>query len=145
VRRLPLPPPAPPLTCEQMAQRAVGNRLTDVTAAITISAYDPNWPTVYSREETKIRAALGAQALAIEHVGSTAVPGLAAKNRIDIDLVVADPADEAAYVPPLEAAGYGCGLGSPHADPPVGPAAVHAFMIEVPASEAYVGCPARCR
>ena len=45
-------------------------------------------------------------AVQIEHVGSTSVPGLAAKPVIDIVLVVADSADEAAYVPDLEAAGY---------------------------------------
>ncbi|KGQ03680.1 hypothetical protein BBAD15_g11068 [Beauveria bassiana D1-5] len=43
---------------------------------------------------------------AVHHVGSTCVPGLAAKPVIDIDLIVADPADEASYVPALEAAGY---------------------------------------
>ena len=46
------------------------------------------------------------KALRIEHVGSTSVPGLAAKPIIDIDLVVADSSDEDAYVPELEAAGY---------------------------------------
>ena len=44
--------------------------------------------------------------LAIEHVGSTSVPGLAAKPVVDIDVAVADPEDEAAFVPDLEAAGY---------------------------------------
>ena len=42
----------------------------------------------------------------LEHVGSTSVPGLAAKPRIDMLLVVPNSADEPAYVPPLEAAGY---------------------------------------
>ena len=42
----------------------------------------------------------------MEHVGSTSVPGLAAKPIIDISLAVADSADEQAYVPALEAAGY---------------------------------------
>src|SRR5215475_5776519 len=42
----------------------------------------------------------------MEHVGSTAVPGLAAKDVIDIDLVVVDSADEDAYLPILENAGY---------------------------------------
>ena len=45
-------------------------------------------------------------ALAVEHVGSTSVPGLAAKPVIDVDLVVADSADEDAWLPPLEAAGF---------------------------------------
>jgi len=44
--------------------------------------------------------------LALEHTGSTSVPGLAAKPIIDITLAVADSADEAAYVPALEGAGY---------------------------------------
>ena len=44
--------------------------------------------------------------LALEHVGSTSVPGLAAKPVIDVDLTVADPADEPAWLPALEAAGF---------------------------------------
>ncbi len=53
-----------------------------------------------------MRAALGTRVLRLEHVGSTSVPGLAAKPIIDMLLVIADPAEEAAYVPALEAAGY---------------------------------------
>ncbi|MEV6849677.1 GrpB family protein, partial [Actinoplanes sp. NPDC051411] len=56
----------------------------------------------------------GARALAVEHVGSTAVPGLAAKDRVDIDLIVADPADEDAYVPALSAAGLTLASREPH-------------------------------
>ena len=54
----------------------------------------------------RIRDALGDAVLDLEHVGSTSVPGLAAKPIIDIDLTVADNRDEAAYVPRLEAAGF---------------------------------------
>jgi GrpB-like predicted nucleotidyltransferase (UPF0157 family) len=57
-------------------------------------------------EADRIRTALGKRALLVEHVGSTSVPGLAAKPVIDIVLVVADSADEQAYVPSLERAGY---------------------------------------
>ncbi len=53
-----------------------------------------------------MREALGDAALEIHHVGSTSVPGLAAKPLIDVDLVVADTTDEDAYVPPLEVLGY---------------------------------------
>jgi GrpB-like predicted nucleotidyltransferase (UPF0157 family) len=67
---------------------------------------DPGWPAQYAREEQRIRAALGPRAVRIEHVGSTSVPGLAAKPVIDIVLVVADSANEDDYVPDLEAAGY---------------------------------------
>jgi GrpB-like predicted nucleotidyltransferase (UPF0157 family) len=74
--------------------------------AIVIAEYDPAWPHRFGVEEAKIRAALGPAALAIEHVGSTSVPGLAAKPVVDILLVVADSGDEGAYLPALEEAGY---------------------------------------
>ena len=77
-----------------------------VNGPIRIVEYDPVWPALFEKEATRIRAALGDRVVFIEHVGSTAVPGLAAKPRIDILLVVADTAIEAAYVPQLEAAGY---------------------------------------
>ncbi len=73
---------------------------------VYLADYDPTWPQQFAAEASKIRVALGARALLLEHVGSTSVPGLAAKPLIDILLVVADSADEAAYVPALEAAGY---------------------------------------
>jgi GrpB-like predicted nucleotidyltransferase (UPF0157 family) len=73
---------------------------------IAIVDYDPAWPARFEAEAGRIRAALGAAALAIEHVGSTSVPGLAAKPVIDINLTVADTSAETAYAPPLLAAGY---------------------------------------
>lgn len=69
---------------------------------ILIVDYDPDWPARYLITAERIRAVLGAGVLSIEHVGSTAVPGLAAKPIIDINLVVADSSREEAYVPPLE-------------------------------------------
>ncbi len=75
-------------------------------APIDLAEYDPEWPLLFEREAERIRAALGERALRVEHVGSTSVPGLAAKPLIDMVLVVSDSADEEAYVPPLEAAGY---------------------------------------
>ena len=71
-----------------------------------IADYDPAWPARYEQERARVAAALGERALRIEHVGSTAVPGLPAKAVIDICLAVADPDDEAAYVPPLEPLGF---------------------------------------
>jgi GrpB-like predicted nucleotidyltransferase (UPF0157 family) len=68
--------------------------------------YDPGWPELFAREAARIRSVLGNAALRVEHVGSTAVPGLAAKPVIDLVLVVGDSAAEGAYVPGLEAAGY---------------------------------------
>jgi GrpB-like predicted nucleotidyltransferase (UPF0157 family) len=75
-------------------------------APIELAEYDPRWPELFRREEERIRAALGERVVQLEHVGSTAVPGLAAKPIIDMCLVVADSSDEEAYVPALEAAGY---------------------------------------
>lgn len=82
------------------------NTRTAINGQVIIVDYDDAWPGMYQREETRIRAALGDRALQIEHIGSTAVPGLPAKPCIDILLAVADSADEPAYVPDLEAAGY---------------------------------------
>lgn len=71
-----------------------------------VVAYDERWPRAFRREAERVRLALGDRALRVEHVGSTAVPGLAAKPVIDVVLAVADPADEPAYAPDLEAAGF---------------------------------------
>ena len=67
---------------------------------------DPDWPRQYDALAGRIREALGWRVLQLEHVGSTAVPGLPAKPIIDIDLTVADPGREQDYVPALEAAGF---------------------------------------
>jgi GrpB-like predicted nucleotidyltransferase (UPF0157 family) len=73
---------------------------------IRLADPDPEWAMQYAREEKRIRAALGPRAAQVEHVGSTSVPGLAAKPVIDIVLTVIDSADEAEYLPDVEAAGY---------------------------------------
>jgi GrpB-like predicted nucleotidyltransferase (UPF0157 family) len=79
---------------------------TPSSGPIVLVDYDPAWPRLFEREAARIRSALGDRALQVEHTGSTSVPGLAAKPIIDVVLVVADSADEPAYVPPLESAGY---------------------------------------
>lgn len=73
---------------------------------IVIADYDPEWPQWFERAADEIRAALGEKVLGLDHVGSTSVPGLAAKPLIDINLVVADTTVEEGYVPQLEAIGY---------------------------------------
>jgi GrpB-like predicted nucleotidyltransferase (UPF0157 family) len=90
---------------EEMAQALIGP-VVPHNAPITLAEYDPGWPALFAREAGRIRAALGAGAVVLEHAGSTSVPGLAAKPIIDIVLAVPDSADEPAYVPALEAAGY---------------------------------------
>jgi GrpB-like predicted nucleotidyltransferase (UPF0157 family) len=67
---------------------------------------DPRWPALFDADAAAIRDALGDTALAVDHVGSTSVPGLPAKPIIDILLQVADPADEEAYVPALSERDY---------------------------------------
>jgi GrpB-like predicted nucleotidyltransferase (UPF0157 family) len=74
--------------------------------AVVIVDPDPRWAGRYQALTADIRAALGARVLDLEHVGSTAVPGLAAQDVIDIDLTVADPREEEAYLPPLTGLGY---------------------------------------
>ena len=73
---------------------------------VEIHDYNPDWPRLYEREEDRIRSVLGDRVIRIEHVGSTSVPGLPAKPLIDVVLEVHDSADESAYVPALESAGY---------------------------------------
>ena len=73
---------------------------------IKIVDYDPDWPKKFETHARIIADALGSSALRVEHIGSTSVPGLAAKPVIDILVVVTDSADESAYLPRLEAAGY---------------------------------------
>jgi len=90
---------------EQLRKVTIGE-LQAVNGPIRLVKYDPAWPALFEKEATRIITALGGRLVSIEHVGSTAVPGLAAKPRIDILLVVADTVDEASYVPALEAAGY---------------------------------------
>ena len=77
-----------------------------VDGPIHLAEYEPAWPQAFEREAARIRQVLGERALLVEHAGSTSVPGLAAKPRIDVVLAVPDSADEPAYVPAMEAAGY---------------------------------------
>lgn len=60
-----------------------------MTQPIIIADYDRNWPELYQVFRKRLAASLGDIAIAIEHVGSTAVPGLAAKPIIDIDVLLA--------------------------------------------------------
>ncbi len=77
-----------------------------LNSTIYLAPYDPAWPSVFVRLQQQIREALGDKVLLLEHVGSTAVPGLSAKPIIDMVLAVADSRDEPAYVRPLEEKGY---------------------------------------
>ncbi|HEX3753296.1 MAG TPA: GrpB family protein [Streptosporangiaceae bacterium] len=76
--------------------------------SIVIEDYDPVWPGRFTAASSRLREdrVLGAQIIGIEHVGSTSVPGLAAKPVIDIDLLLADTSEEARYLPALAGLGY---------------------------------------
>ena len=73
---------------------------------IKIAEYDSTWPALFAKHAKIIGDALGSAAWRIEHIGSTSVPGLAAKPIIDILVVVKDSADESLYLRQMEAAGY---------------------------------------
>jgi GrpB-like predicted nucleotidyltransferase (UPF0157 family) len=78
--------------CGADGQRPI--RLVD--RAIILVEPDPQWPVTFEREAARIRRALSERALQVEHVGSTSVPGLAAKPVVDVMLEVVDSADEPA-------------------------------------------------
>jgi len=73
---------------------------------IKIAPYDPGWPEWFQVERTRVMAALGDLAAAVEHSGSTAVPGMAAKPILDILVGVDDFKDTPRTIPPLEDLGY---------------------------------------
>ena len=73
---------------------------------IVIEDYDPAWAARFEQLEAALAHALGNKAKRIEHFGSTAVPGLAAKPIVDVVVTVDDADDEESYGPPLERAGF---------------------------------------
>ena len=77
-----------------------------VDPAVRIVGYDPAWPALADAELRRVKAALGEVAVRLEHIGSTAVPGLAAKPIVDLQLSVAAIEQRAAYVESLERLGY---------------------------------------
>ncbi|KAF7540480.1 hypothetical protein G7054_g1320 [Neopestalotiopsis clavispora] len=72
---------------------------------IEVVESSPRWAATFASIAQRIQGALGDIVLSIQHVGSTSIP-IAAKDVIDIDLVVTDPSDEGAYVQALENAGF---------------------------------------
>lgn len=88
-----------PTRFERVAERRVKQPLE-------IVAPNPSWPSVFALFKDRITTALGPLAIEVNHCGSTSIPGLPAKDVIDIDLVVPDSTDEASYVDALEVAGF---------------------------------------
>jgi GrpB-like predicted nucleotidyltransferase (UPF0157 family) len=78
----------------------------DVRAPVIIVEYDPRWPGVYEDERDRIQEVVGDWIIAIEHVGSTAVPGLGGKPTVDIMPAVQRLADAERCIEPLASIGY---------------------------------------
>src|SRR5262245_61338014 len=94
-----------PTSDEYLGAVTIGERKPH-NDAIHLAPYDPNWPLAFERLASRIRDALAARVLLLEHVGSTSVPGLSAKPVIDMVRAVVDSGDEPSYIPPLEAADF---------------------------------------
>ena len=92
-------------TGEEQLRRATIGAPEMINSSLSLLEYDPLWPALYRTEAHRVRAALGALVLRLEHVGSTAIPGLAAKSIIDLLFVVSDSSDEESYVPAIKSAG----------------------------------------
>jgi GrpB-like predicted nucleotidyltransferase (UPF0157 family) len=77
-----------------------------IPGPIVLADYDPRWPQIFEELKNSIASALGGLAVSIEHVGSTAVPGLAAKPIIDMDVLVRSALDVPAAIERLAQIGY---------------------------------------
>lgn len=99
--RFPKYPPLPVVSCPGYARGKI--RRPD---PITVVDYDPQWPAVFETLRAVIAGAIGDLALAIEHVGSTAVTGLAAKPIIDMDVLLRSASDFSLCVQRLTGIGY---------------------------------------
>ena len=86
--------------------RAKPGEIEGRTRAYALEPHDPEWPKRFESEAERLRAALGEAAVRIEHVGSTAVEGLAAKPTIDIQVSVPSMTPRSRYLEPLTALGY---------------------------------------
>lgn len=98
------------LTLEVLAAHAPGFEVVPGSERgrsdpIVVEEYDPRWPSRFLAWRNRLATELGPVAVRIEHIGSTAVPGLAAKPVVDILVAVPDVEDEAAFVPAIERAG----------------------------------------
>jgi len=102
-----------PLSPEEIVRIGVDDgssteRVNKRKSRLQIVIVEPNtaWPQRFLDTKARIEAVLGSTAVAILHAGSTSVPGLPAKDIIDVDLVVKDIKDEDSYVEALERLGF---------------------------------------
>jgi len=125
---------------------------------VVIADADPTWPTQYDAYATALQSLLGERLRMVEHIGSTSVPGLAAKPVIDIVAGIEDPDDESAYLPDLVTAGWELRVREPghrclRAEPavqrfdwgPTLPANLHCYRPSSPEISRYLHLRARLR
>ena len=101
---------------QQLTVYANDHYVTDrprLDSSVHLADPDPGWPEAGARLARQVREALGPVAVVVAHIGSTSVPGLAAKPLIDLVLGVPDPTDETTYVPVLEGLGYALRIREP--------------------------------
>ena len=79
---------------------------SDAEPRIIVVDYDPRWPALYDEEADRVRNALGGTAVAVEHVGSTAIPGMAARPNIAIAVALTSMDDAGACIALLETLGF---------------------------------------
>ena len=94
-------PRLPVLSCSGYLQQRAASR-----NPIVVVEYDPAWPAVFEELRARVSAALGELAVVIEHAGSTAIAGLAAKPIIDVDVLLRSAADLDLAIERLAAVGY---------------------------------------
>lgn len=73
---------------------------------VKLVPYDPEWAKLFRKEKTRIKEELSDQALGVEHIGSTAIPGMDAKPILDLMAAVPQIEDYELYIPALERLGY---------------------------------------
>jgi GrpB-like predicted nucleotidyltransferase (UPF0157 family) len=78
----------------------------DPTEAVVVVDYDPRWPSLFDLESRRVASALGEPVVAVEHIGSTAVPGLAAKPIVDMLVGLRTLALPAGAVEAMDELGY---------------------------------------
>jgi GrpB-like predicted nucleotidyltransferase (UPF0157 family) len=115
-----------------------GNPKND--GAVLIQDYDASWPEVFANLAARVKAALGSLVVAVEHVGSTSVPGLAAKPVIDLDIILRSRADLQETIRLLALIGYhhegDLGIAGREAfRSPAGPPRHHVYVLAAGANE----------
>src|SRR5436305_6361661 len=110
---------------------------------IRVEPYDPSWPAKFAAERELVLGCFITPPLGVEHIGSTAVPGLAAKPVIDIQVLVTDLRHGQEAIPDLEATGYSYWRGNPDTSklfmvkglPPAAPQRTHHLHVYADAAE----------